>query len=193
MSLSSANDAADVLRRLLEALGRLGVRDVALTGGVAFSTWVTPRYTRDFDLCGVVPEPSVDLILARFDGFRAGPARLPSIIRFAFGGWDVDLFVAATDYDHACLARAVQADVGGTAVRVVSVEDLLIHKVTKLRSDKRKVLQDASDIRQLVDDSASGELDEFYLRKWLPERDAELLLRVPSLDDVELVTQLTAL
>jgi hypothetical protein len=181
-----------VLRQITEVLERYGVAQIALTGGLAFGVWATPRFTRDFDLCASVPEEAVDKLLARFDGIRVGPGRIPQLIRFSFGEWDVDLFVATTEYDRECLARAVSAEVVGLRIGVVTAEDLLIHKLIKLRDDKRKLLQDGADIRQILE-ARGAELDHAHLRRWLPPEHAELLAQASHIDDAELVAALTRL
>lgn len=86
-----AGNAISALRDLLNVLGSVGITSVALTGGVAFSYWVTPRHTDDFDLCGIVPQAAVEKLLSRYDGIRSGPERLPARIRFSVSDWSVDL------------------------------------------------------------------------------------------------------
>ena len=68
-------------------------------------------------------------------------------------------------------------------------EDLLIHKLIKLRNDKRKLLQDASDIRALVE-ARGANLDLTYLRTWLPPEQAELVRTAAAVDEAELVARL---
>ncbi len=68
-------------------------------------------------------------------------------------------------------------------------EDLIIHKLTKLRSDRRRVLQDAADLRALLA-ARRDQMDWAYLSKWLPAPDAELVREMDSLNDAQLVQRL---
>lgn len=148
--------------------------------------WAEPRQTRDIDVCGVLPLGEVDGLLAVRDGIRSGAEELPDIVRFRVGEWDVDLFVSKGAYDRACLGRAVSVEVDGTQVRVVSAEDLLIHKMIKLRSVRRRLLQDLADIRAVV--SAQAErLDWSYVRLWSRPLEAEFLEAVAPSTDEELI------
>ena len=106
-------------------------------------------------------------------------------------GADVDFFVAKSAYDRACLSRAVSVDLAGAPLRVVTAEDLLIHKLIKLRSDRRRILQDLADMRAIVV-ARGAELDHAYLRTWLSADDAALLEAVRSLDDEALVQRVLA-
>jgi predicted nucleotidyltransferase len=105
------------------------------------------------------------------------------------GDWDVDLFVAKRRYDEVCLARAVPVELGGILVKVVTPEDLLIHKLIKLRTDRRRVLQDLADLRALLEERGET-LDWSYLRQWLPEDERELAESLASLDDEAILARL---
>jgi hypothetical protein len=179
-----------VLAALLEVLRALGVTETALTGGLAFGAWVSPRHTKDFDLCAVVPEAAVDPLLARYDGMRVGPERIPSTIRLDFARWQVDLFVAKTAYDHECLRRAVSVSVLGLSTRVVAPEDLLIHKLIKLQDDQSKLLQDAADMEAIL---RTCSLDQAYFEHWLPEAEARFLAEARTLDSLEFIARLRTL
>jgi predicted nucleotidyltransferase len=177
------------LARVAEVLRSHGVEEFAFTGGVAVGVWALPRQTHDVDVCGALPVEEVNRLLAQRDGLRSGPSEMPDLVRFRVGDWDVDLFVSKDPYDAECLARAVSATIDGTDVRVVTAEDLLIHKMIKLRTDRRRLLQDLADIRAVIV-ARAGELDPAYLKKWLPTDEAELLESVAAVDDEELVRRL---
>jgi hypothetical protein len=184
------SEPGHILAALLETLRARGVTETAVTGGLAFGAWVTPRHTKDFDLCAVVPEAAVEPLLARYDGVRVGPERIPSTIRLEFARWQVDLFVAKTAYDHERLRRAVAVAVLGVPTRVVTPEDLLIHKLIKLQDDQSKLLQDAADIDAILRTCA---LDQAYFDRWLPEAEARFLAEGRTLDSLELVARLRTL
>lgn len=189
MSPRHPEATGQVLGRLSSALADLGVTEFALTGGVALGVWAAPRQTHDIDLCGVLPLAAVDPLLARHDGIRSGPEELPDLVRFRIADWDIDLFVCKSPYDRVCLDRAVEAEVEGLRLRVVSAEDLAIHKMIKLRTDRRRVLQDVADLRALFA-TRGRQMDWAYLRQWLPTQEAELLASLATLDDEALLARL---
>jgi hypothetical protein len=179
-----------IVGRLATALGAFGVGQIVVTGSAALGVWATPRQSRDIDLCGSVPPASVPKILARFDGLAAGPADAPGVLRLRFGSWDVDLFVTSDDpYDRECSARAVEVPTAAGPVRVVTAEDLLIHKLIKLRNDRRRLLQDLADMRAVLQAQLPS-LDWDYLRRWLPADEAETLSVLSTCDDEQLARRI---
>ena len=175
-----------LLERIARVLQSHQVLDFAFTGGVAVGVWAVPRQTQDVDLCGSLPAEEVDRLLALHDGIRSGSGELPDIVRFRVDDWDVDLFVSKGPYDRECLRRAIAVEVDGIPVRVVTAEDLLIHKVIKLRHDRKRLLQDLADVRGVVD--ARGDaLDWDYIRRWLGPAEAAWLEAVAGSTDEQLV------
>ena len=192
MSGPTAETFAEFYRKLVDLFERLKIPDFAFTGGLAYSVWVQPRATRDADLCAVLPLESVDKLLAWQDGFASGPERLPTMVRFPLGSWDVDLFTVNDPYYRKCMERCLTGTFGGVAIRIVSVEDLLIHKMIKLRSDKRDVAQDASDIRKLVEVHRAT-IDFQYIKEWAQPAEAGLVGKADSMKQSELVAALETL
>jgi predicted nucleotidyltransferase len=184
-----SDPSGEIVERVTEVLRAHGVKEFAFTGGVAVGVWAIPRQTRDIDVCGFIPADEVNRLLAQRDGMRTGPNELPDLIRFRVGDWDVDLFVSKDEYDAECMARAVTVQLDGAEARIVTAEDLLIHKMMKLRTDRRRLLQDLADIRA-VSAARGPDLDLTYLRKWLPAQDAEFLESVATTDDEELLQRL---
>lgn len=180
-------------RVLLERIARVlydhQVLDFAFTGGVAVGVWSAPRQTKDIDLCGSIPLAEVDRLLALHDGIRSGSEDLPDIVRFRIDEWDVDLFVSKDVYDRECLQRAIAVEVDGVPVRVVTAEDLLLHKMMKLRHDRRRLLQDLADVRAVVDARGDG-LDWAYIRRWAPPNESAWLEEVGRSTDEQLVRRL---
>jgi hypothetical protein len=189
VALGKAEPAGAVLERVAKVLISHQVTDFAFTGGVAVGVWASPRQTRDIDLCGSLPMEEVDRLLALRDGFRSGSDELPDIIRFRVGDWDVDLFVSKSQYDRECLGRAIPVELDGVLARVVTAEDLLIHKMIKLRNDRRRLLQDLADIRAVVD-ARGAEIDWDYVRRWARPEEASWLEVVGRSTDEELVRRL---
>jgi hypothetical protein len=183
------DSAATILPRIAAVLRDHHVVDFAFTGGLAVGVWATPRQTKDVDLCGSLPMEEVDRLLALRDGVRSGPAEAPDIVRFRVGTWDVDLFVSKSSYDHECLRRAVEVELEGVSVRVVTAEDLLIHKMIKLRNDRRRLLQDLADIRAVIE-ARGTDVDWDYIRKWARSEESTWLEKVANATDEELVRRL---
>ncbi|MGH2726408.1 MAG: nucleotidyltransferase family protein [Actinomycetota bacterium] len=163
--------------------------DFAFTGGVAVGVWAEPRQTKDVYLCGSLPIEEVERLLALRDGVRSGPEELPDIVRFRVAEWDVDLFVSKRPYDRECLRRAIPVEIGGVTVRVVTAEDLLLHKMIKLRHDRRRLLQDLADIRAVVG-ACRDQLDWSYIRRWAREEESAWLEGVADSTDEDLVRRL---
>ena len=186
--MSPAEVPGAVLPRIAEVLRRHRVLDFAFTGGVAVGVWSAPRQTRDIDVCGSLPIEEVDRLVALHDGLRSGPGELPDLVRFRVADWDVDLFVSKSAYDRECLGRAVAATIDGVEARVVTAEDLLVHKMIKLKTDRRRILQDLSDIRAVL--HAQPDLDWKYLATWLPAEQHDFLRMAAAATDEELARRL---
>jgi predicted nucleotidyltransferase len=181
--------AGALLERITRVLRSHQVFDFAFTGGVAVGVWAAPRQTKDVDLCGSLLLEEVDRLLALHDGIRSGPEELPDIVRFRVEDWDVDLFVSKGPYDRECLRRAIAVEIDGVPVRVVTAEDLLIHKMIKLRHDRRRLLQDLADVRAVV--GARGDsLDWEYIRRWALPEESAWLEEVARSSDEQLVRRL---
>jgi predicted nucleotidyltransferase len=181
--------AGAILERIARVLRSHEVVDFAFTGGVAVGVWAAPRQTKDVDLCGSLPVAQVDRLLGLQDGIRSGSGELPDIVRFRVDDWDVDLFVSKDAYDRECLRRAIAVEVDGVQVRVVTAEDLLIHKMIKLRHDRKRLLQDLADVRAVVDARGDG-LDWEYIRRWALPGESAWLEEVARSTDEQLVRRL---
>ena len=141
----------------------------ALLGGLAVQHWGEPRTTLDIDIIVLVPTTDEDGFLrAVLQQFRP---RLPDAFAFAkrsrillvstSSGIPVDLSLGIPGYEEEVLSRAVPVSFAGlTPVRVVSPEDLIVHKCVAGRA------RDIEDIeRVLVRQKVA--LDLRYIRKWL--------------------------
>jgi predicted nucleotidyltransferase len=189
VSANHPDSVAEILERVARVLRSHQVVDFAFTGGVAVGVWSAPRQTKDVDLCGSLPLEEVERLLALRDRIRSGAEELPDIVRFRIEDWDVDLFVSKTPYDRECLKRAIAVEIEGVPVSVVTAEDLLIHKAIKLRSDRKRLLQDLADIRAVID-ARGAELDWEYIRRWALPQEFAWLEAVGGSTDEQLVRQL---
>ena len=101
----------------------------------------------------------------------------------------MDLFVSKGAYDRECLRRALPVEIGGVSARVVTAEDLLIHKMIKLRHDRRRLLQDLADVRAVVE-ARGDELDWDYVRQWARPEESRWLEEATRSTDEQLVQRL---
>lgn len=187
--MTSSDSSAPPLEAIVRVLRASGVTRFAFTGAVAHGVWVRPRQSSDVDLVGEAAEEASERLLALHNGIRSGPAKLPDLVRFRVGDWDVDLFLAKGAYYQECLGRAVEVDVRGEQVRVVTPEDLAIQKLLKLRIDRRRALQDVADLRALVG-AYADRLDWLYLERWLRPDEASMLRAIRDLDDDAVIGRL---
>lgn len=189
MSTPGSDPTGPILERVAQVLRSHRVVDFAFTDGVAVGVWAAPRQTKDVDLCGSLPIEEVDRLVTLRDGVRPGPEELPDIVRFRVAQWDVDLFVSKRPYDRECLKRSIPVEIGGVTVRVVTAEDLLLHKMIKLRHDRRRLLQDLADIRAVVD-ARRDRLDWEHIRRWAPPEESKWLEAVADSTDEDLLRSL---
>ena len=158
------------LTRVIASLARKGF-DFALAGGLAYSALVEPRATVDIDL----------LILAGADDLPALQTALGScfdsvsphkeVMAFAKARiWRalgitghreflVDFILADTEYHRVALARKQTVEFQGSALPIVTIEDLLLLKALASRP------QDLVDITN-IQAAYSEELDMRYIWEW---------------------------
>ncbi len=132
---------AGPLLRAVSLLDEAGLPYMVI-GGFATLIWGEPRATTDVDL-------TVDAHALGTDAFAALAARLGSPLvddPAAFAarnrvlpvrtpeGIEVDLILATLPFELGAIDRAATIDVEGTPVRVVTPEDLILHKVVSERA-----------------------------------------------------------
>lgn len=142
-----------------------------LIGGLAVQYWGEPRTTRDVDVAVMVPperlETFLDEVLARFR------PRLPDARNFALRhrvlllnsseGVPVDLSLGIPGYEEEVMNRAVSASFPGfSPLRLVSAEDLIIHKCVAGRA------RDCEDIERILIRQRLS-VDLAYIHRWLEE------------------------
>ncbi len=141
----------------------------AVLGGVALQHWGEPRTTQDVDIVVMVPwESEEDFLRKVLQRFRP---RMADALAFAkqhrvllistSDGIPVDLSLGIPGYEEEAMRRATKVSLAGLApIRVVSAEDLIIHKCIAGRArdveDVERVL-----VRQKV------KLNLPYIRRWL--------------------------
>lgn len=141
----------------------------AVLGGVALQHWGEPRTTQDVDIVVMLPSNQEDEILrVLLQRFRP---RMADALSFAkryrvlliktSGDVPVDVALGISGYEEEALQRCSKISFEGrTAIRILSAEDLIIHKCVAGRprdvEDVERVL-----IRQRVN------LELRYIRSWL--------------------------
>jgi predicted nucleotidyltransferase len=136
----------------------------ALVGGLAVSTWVEPRFTRDADLAvSVADDAEAERLVAnlRTKGYavlaiveQEAVGRLATV-RLEKGGAIVDLLFASSGIEPEIVAAAVHMEIlDGLEVPVASVGHLIAMKL--LSSDLERRPTDIADLHQLAQ-AASAE------------------------------------
>ncbi len=141
-----------------------------LIGGLAVSLWGEPRATLDADLTvWVEPEDLASVVgvlskrlTARVSDPEAFVRRTRVLPMTSAQGVRVDLIFATLPWEKQAIRRARIMEVSGTAVRVASVEDLILMKAV---SDRQK---DSDDVRALCRRHGRT-LDRDYLEPRLRE------------------------
>jgi predicted nucleotidyltransferase len=141
----------------------------AILGGLALQHWGEPRNTQDVDIVVLVPSKQEDDFLkATLQHFHPRMADAQSFARRyrvllieASNHVPIDLALGIPGYEEEALRRVSKISFAGLApVRILSAEDLIIHKCVAGRprdvEDVERVL-----IRQRV------KLDLRYIRRWL--------------------------
>lgn len=159
-----------LLQAVRDVLEPLGVT-WAVFGAVAANVYrAEVRTTQDVDIL-------VSVDRAGMEEITAGACASGWMVRAVHpNGWllrifqpdvgAVDLVAVETEYQRVALERShVEELAGGIKARVLSVEDVIIHKLISNR------FQDDADIASILE--AGHELDQEYLEHWLREWDVE--------------------
>jgi predicted nucleotidyltransferase len=142
-----------------------------IIGGVAASVLGRPRMTRDVDAVALLPESDWLAALKTAAQYGIVP-RVEDPLQFArrtrmlllthsASQIDIDLSLGGLVFEHEALDRSQVHDVGGVALRLPSVEDLLIMKAFAHRP------KDMEDVSGLLD--AHPDADLSMVRQWLQE------------------------
>ena len=163
------------LRQLVDFLEEAGI-DYAVLGGIAVSVYSEPRMTQDIDLNIVLDMNDLKEFLgkSRKYGFRPIPPNINKFVnetgvvpmRFFKDGvaGKFDFIIAQNPIEFAGIKRARSKKILDVRVKIVTAEDLLLHK---LLSDRPRDREDAQGIilRQ------GEKLDLEYIITWLAKID----------------------
>jgi predicted nucleotidyltransferase len=154
--------ARDALDDLATVLDGLGIRWV-LIGALAANRYrVSPRLTADVDLLLAESGHALETLEAALEDAgwavrRASPAGEVLRLRHArFGA--ADLLIAGTEYQREAIERARVESVGHRAIRILRIEDVIVHKLIAGRT------QDRADIEAIL--AAGSALDDAYVERW---------------------------
>lgn len=157
---------------LRDALEGLGV-PYAVMGGIAASAWGLPRFTHDIDVAVNLRASEIGRLLGALEKrgylvpeeFRRGwtdqlaGTRKIAVKRVAGKHvWDIDFFLAESDFLRSALARRKLVDLDGRQTPLITPEDLIVLKLVAWRP------KDQGDIDDLL--LVVGALDEAYLHEW---------------------------
>ncbi len=163
----------DLLQALGEVVAFLEEERVpyVLIGGLAVQHWGEPRTTRDIGITVLMDEANLDRFLERaLTRFRA---RLPDAVAFARehrivllatrSGVPVDISLGIPGYEEEVMQQAMTVDLPGVGpVRLISAEDLIIHKMVAGRP------RDVEDVERILIRQRL-KVDLAYIRGWLAE------------------------
>jgi predicted nucleotidyltransferase len=150
------------LSNLAEILDAASIR-WALMGALAANRYrLAPRLTNDIDLLladsgGSLDELEQALESAGWSVVRADPGG--ELLRLTHETYGMaDLLIAGTEYQQQALQRATEEPVGDIAIKILTIEDVIVHKLIAGR------YQDLADIEAIL--ASSPEMDREYIRSW---------------------------
>ena len=184
--MSDVGELLAVVDTLAGALRRLRI-PWFVTGSFASSVHGEFRATNDIDIVVQLEASTLRALLGELEGSfvvdrdqataaLADGSSFNLIHRTAF--LKVDFFPCTSDFDRSALDRAVSLQVPGAAeaLRVSSLEDILLAKLRWFRLGGESSEVQQRDVRQLVTLNR-GVLDTAYLHRWAAAIGVEDLLR----------------
>jgi len=150
--------------------------EYTILGGVAVALYGEPRMTADIDVNIILDKRGIRAFInmAREHGFYPASRNVARIARstgvlpldFTKGKarGRTDFIIAENPFEYMAVKRARMKKIAGISARVVSAEDLIIHKITSSRP------RDFEDLRGIVI-RQRGRLDIPYILQWLKKVD----------------------
>jgi predicted nucleotidyltransferase len=163
------------LKALIQLFNETDIK-YAIIGGLAVLFYGRPRFTADIDVNILIDRDKIDFFLAKAKkrGFKIIPKNSSSFIKetgviplfFRKGniGERCDIIIAESAIEYAGINRARIKKIGSVKAKVVTAEDLVIHKITSNRP------RDIEDLRGILL-RQKGKLDVKYILSWLNKID----------------------
>jgi hypothetical protein len=167
--MAGESDLAYILTELLIEFDRRNVQ-YALAGGWAFSALVEPRATTDIDILILLDPPSRETIQSLVSSIftstiiHPAPMKLKGISIWRCAGIRdggeivLDLLLADSDFLRSALSRKRRISFRGQIVSILTLEDLMLMKMSAGR------LQDKADLERIA--MAGLTVDWEYVEQW---------------------------
>lgn len=167
------NPAEFQLRQLAKLMKEANV-DYAVLGGMAVLIYGEPRMTFDIDVNIVLDAGNINDFLkkAKRFGFRPLASNIKSFVKrtgvipMKFLKDKItgrfDFIIAQNMLEYLCIKRARVRKIYNTNIKLISPEDLVIHKITSQRP------RDLEDLRGILI-RQRGKLDIKYIAYWLKQ------------------------
>lgn len=170
-------NALDVqLKSLAGCLSSQKIKYVVI-GGIAVSVYGEPRFTADIDVNIILDKGEIGAFLtkaARYGFYPVFPnveklALETGVIPMSFKKGKVlgkfDIILAENILEYSAIRRGKIKKIDSVGVRLISPEDLIIHKITSSRP------RDFEDLKGILVRQA-GKLDVHYIEQWLNKIDS---------------------
>jgi len=163
------------LKTLINFLTDQKIKYVIL-GGVAVSIYGEPRLTADIDVNIILGKNTIDEFLKKARKYNLYPAStnvkkiakktgvMPLLFTKRKISGKCDIIMAENQLEYTAIKRGKTRTIGNIKMRVVSPEDLIIHKITSSRP------RDIEDLRGILI-RQRGKLDIKYINAWLRKID----------------------
>ncbi len=155
----------DLLVKVAEALDRARIWFV-LFGGMAISTWIEPRLTKDCDIVVMARKRDVSRLKEALvsAGVRVTALEMRWLfekrwVRWKMDGHILDIHIAVMAHDRSAFSNARPVDHRGRKVMVARPENLILYKLKAWRGQDQ--LDCIAVVRQVKD------LDWDYIDSWL--------------------------
>lgn len=163
------------LKALAEFLSEQEIKYIVL-GGIAVSVYGEPRLTADIDVNILLDKKRVGDFLAKakaygfypnshnLDNFIEKAGVIPMLFKKRDVVGKINFIIAENALECAAIERGKVKEIDSIKLRLISPEDLVIHKITSLRS------RDLEDVNSIIIRQKS-KLDIGYIRNWLNKID----------------------
>lgn len=163
------------LRKLIECLSGQRIKYIIL-GGIAVSIYGEPRLTADIDVNIIFDKNKISEFLKHAKKYGFYPvfpdteniAKETGVIPMNFikgkTTGNCDIIIAENQLEYTGIKRGRLKKTGSIKVRLISPEDLIIHKIASSRA------RDAEDINGILI-RQKGRLDIKYIQHWLKKID----------------------